>query len=86
MSRRTSNLSAGLIKMNSQKLQQQDRFHWRKCVLPVNSLSPIVPGESSHHCALVDAPFSDRHLRLQLCRTPYETDPETAKQNWNPLS
>jgi hypothetical protein len=38
--------------------------------------------ERPHHCALVNAPFGDRHLRLN-CAEHVAADPETAKQNWN---
>ena len=41
------------------------------------------PGsDRPHHCALVDAPFGDRHLRLN-CAEQVAADPETAKQNWH---
>jgi hypothetical protein len=38
--------------------------------------------ERPHHCALVNAPFGDRHLRLN-CAEHVAADPEIAKQNWN---
>jgi DNA-binding MarR family transcriptional regulator len=40
------------------------------------------PGEPHpHHCAYVDAPFGDRHLRLD-CADFQPADPETAQQTW----
>jgi len=65
------------------KLQQQGQISVAKCVLPVNSFQPNRYPESDrpHHCALVNAPFGDRH-RLN-CAEHLTADPETAKQNWN---
>lgn len=34
-----------------------------------------------HHCVLVNAPFGDRHLRLN-CSEHLAAQPEVAKQNW----
>ncbi|MFU0506006.1 MarR family winged helix-turn-helix transcriptional regulator [Pseudaminobacter sp. NGMCC 1.201702] len=38
-------------------------------------------GPNPHHCAFVDAPFGDRHLRLN-CAEQEEADDETKDANW----
>lgn len=73
----------GLIKM-IRKLQEQGQVSVAKMCVTCQFFQPnrYFGSERPHHCALVNAPFGDRHLRLN-CAEHVAADPETAKQNWN---
>ncbi len=73
----------GLIKM-IRKLQEQGQVSVARMCVTCQFFQPnrYFGSERPHHCALVNAPFGDRHLRLN-CAEHVAADPETAKQNWN---
>lgn len=73
----------GLIKM-IHKLQAQGQVSVAKMCVTCQFFQPNrYPGaERPHHCALVNAAFGDRHLRLN-CAEHLTADSELAKQNWN---
>jgi DNA-binding MarR family transcriptional regulator len=72
----------GLTKM-IRKLQEQGQISVAKMCVTCQFFQPNrYPGsEYPHHCALVNAPFGDRHLRLN-CAEQVAADSEIAKQNW----
>ncbi|KAM3094428.1 MarR family transcriptional regulator [Phormidesmis sp. 146-35] len=73
----------GLIKM-IRKLQQQGQISVARMCVTCQFFQPNqYPGsDRPHHCSLVNAPFGDRHLRLN-CAEQVAADPEIAQQNWN---
>lgn len=72
----------GLTKI-IRKLQEQGQISVAKMCVTCQFFQPNrhLDSERPHHCALVDAPFGDRHLRLN-CAEHVTADLETAKQNW----
>jgi DNA-binding MarR family transcriptional regulator len=72
----------GLTKM-IRKLQVQGQVSVAKMCVTCQFFQPnrYPNSDRPHHCALVDAPFGDRHLRLN-CAEQVAADPETANQNW----
>jgi len=72
----------GLIKM-IRKLQEQGQVSVAKMCVTCQFFQPNrYPGsEYPHHCALVNAPFGDRHLRLN-CAEQVAADSEVAQRNW----
>jgi DNA-binding MarR family transcriptional regulator len=72
----------GLIKM-IRRLQEQGQISVAKMCVTCQFFQPnrYPNSEHPHHCALVNAPFGDRHLRLN-CAEHVAADPETARQNW----
>jgi len=72
----------GLIKI-IRKLQEQGQISIAKMCVTCQFFQPNrYPGsEYPHHCALVNAPFGDRHLRLN-CAEQVAADSEVAQRNW----
>lgn len=72
----------GLTKM-IRKLQEQGQVSVAKMCITCQFFQPnrYSDAERPHHCALVNAAFGDRHLRLS-CAEHLADDPETAQQNW----
>lgn len=71
----------GLIKMIC-KLQEQGQIPISRMCVTCRFFQPNVYSNSDrpHHCALVNVPFGDRHLRLRLPRTQC-SQPEAIKQD-----
>lgn len=72
----------GLIKM-VRKLQEQGQIPISQMCVNCRFFQPNVYSNSEHphHCAFVNAPFGDRHLRLD-CPEHNTAEPEAAEQAW----
>ncbi|MBW4451088.1 MAG: MarR family winged helix-turn-helix transcriptional regulator [Hassallia sp. WJT32-NPBG1] len=72
----------GLIKM-IRALQERGQISVTHMCVTCHFFCPNVYPNSKypHHCALVNAPFSDHHLRLE-CPEHRVAEPQVAEQNW----
>lgn len=72
----------GLIKM-VRALQERGQISVTHMCVTCCFFRPNVYPDSEypHHCALVNAPFGDRHLRLE-CPEHMAAEPQIAEQNW----
>jgi len=75
-------LLRALVKLIRRLQESGDIPPQRMCVTcryfrPYAHTDPLNP----HHCAYVDAPFGDRHLRLN-CREQEEAEPGERERNW----
>ncbi len=76
----------GLIKM-VKVLQERGQIPIAKMCVTCRFFQPNVypDSECPHHCALVNAPFGDRHLRLE-CPEHIAAESEVAEQVWRTFS
>ena len=76
----------GLVKM-IRGLQTRGEIPVSRMCVTCRFFQPRVHADprEPHHCAFVDAPFGDRHLRLE-CPDHEAAPPETANANWERLT
>ncbi|NEO01784.1 MAG: winged helix-turn-helix transcriptional regulator [Moorea sp. SIO3I7] len=76
----------GLIKM-VRALQERGQIPVSKMCVTCRFFRPNIYSDSDrpHHCALVDAPFGDRHLRLE-CPEHIAASPEACIEQWQSFS
>jgi len=72
----------GLLKMIHALQESGDIPTQQMCVSCTHFRPNAHRGPLPHHCALVDAPMADRHLRLE-CREHEEATPEARASLWN---
>ncbi|MBJ6763657.1 winged helix-turn-helix transcriptional regulator [Myxococcaceae bacterium JPH2] len=77
--------NAGLLKMIRMLQEEGHISAHRMCITCTHFRPRVHPGALPHHCALVDAPLADRHLRGD-CPEQEEAPEPLRTQNWQRFS